>query len=311
MDETEKIKQAAEEFARQNKKRIAQELTDIAKFAPDEVPASVFMGGSPGAGKTEYSKNLIDSIERDQKHKVIRIDGDELRQYLPGYSGNNSYLFQGAISIIVDKIHDMAIDNKQTFLLDGTLSKYDKATSNIKRSLDKNRKVHIFYVYQKPEVAWKFTMAREKLEGRNIPKSIFIQSFLDSRYVIDRIRKDFNEKVVISLVKKNFETHAVEDVVEKPKPSESPSDFVIPGRYICDYKVFEYLKQIPKSPSGEYQLTDALKLLAKNEGLLAYEFEGHRYDTGDRLGYLEATLAYALKRDDLKDAVKKLIKTYV
>jgi adenylylsulfate kinase-like enzyme len=214
MDETEKIKQAAEEFARQNKKRIAQELTDIAKFAPDEVPASVFMGGSPGAGKTEYSKNLIDSIERDQKHKVIRIDGDELRQYLPGYSGNNSYLFQGAISIIVDKIHDMAIDNKQTFLLDGTLSKYDKATSNIKRSLDKNRKVHIFYVYQKPEVAWKFTMAREKLEGRNIPKSIFIQSFLDSRYVIDRIRKDFNEKVVISLVKKNFETHAVEDVVE-------------------------------------------------------------------------------------------------
>jgi UTP--glucose-1-phosphate uridylyltransferase len=115
----------------------------------------------------------------------------------------------------------------------------------------------------------------------------------------------------LTALSKNTKLHTVEDVVEKPKPSESPSDFVIPGRYICDYKVFEYLKQIPKSPSGEYQLTDALKLLAKNEGLLAYEFEGHRYDTGDRLGYLEATLAYALKRDDLKDAVKKLIKTYV
>lgn len=214
MDEAEKIKLAAEEFARANKKRIANELTDKAKFAPDDVPASVFMAGSPGAGKTEYSKNLIDDIEKDQKHKVIRIDGDELRQYLPGYSGSNSYLFQGAISIIVDKIHDVTIDNKQTFLLDGTLSKYEKASNNIKRSLDKGRKVHIFYVYQKPEVAWKFTMAREKLEGRNIPKLAFIQSFLDSRYVIDRIRNDFDERVVISLVKKNFETHAVEDVVE-------------------------------------------------------------------------------------------------
>lgn len=214
MNETEKIKLAAEEFARANKKRIAKELTDKAKYIPDEQPFSVFMAGSPGAGKTEYSKNLIESLEKNQKHKVIRIDGDELRQYLPGYSGNNSYLFQGAISIIVDKIHDMAIDNMQTFLLDGTLSKYDKAASNIKRSLDKGRQVRIFYVYQKPEVAWKFTTARETLEGRNIPKSAFIERFLESRQTIDRIRKDFDERVVIFLVKKNFETHAVEDIVE-------------------------------------------------------------------------------------------------
>jgi len=214
MDESEKIKLAAEEFARANKKRIAKELTDKTKYAPDELPFSVFMAGSPGAGKTEYSKNLIESLEKNQNHKVIRIDGDDLRQYLPGYSGNNSYLFQGAISIIVDKIHDMAIDNKQTFLLDGTLSKYDRAASNIIRSLDKDRQVRIFYVYQRPEVAWKFTVARETAEGRNIPKDAFIERFLDSRRTIDRIRKDFDERVVIFLVKKNFETHAVEDIVE-------------------------------------------------------------------------------------------------
>jgi adenylylsulfate kinase-like enzyme len=211
-DET--IKKQAEEFARSNKKRLAKELTDTSKYAPDEVPFSVFMAGSPGAGKTEYSKNLIDSLERNQKHKVIRIDGDELRQYLPGYSGNNSYLFQGAISIIVDKIHDMAIDNGQTFLLDGTLSKYNKAEDNINRSLNKSREIRIFYVYQKPEVAWKFTVARETAEGRNIPKDVFVESFLESRQTIDRIRKNFNEKVVIFLVKKNFETHVVEDIIE-------------------------------------------------------------------------------------------------
>ncbi len=211
-DET--IKKQAEEFARANKKRLAKELTDTSKYAPDEVPFSVFMAGSPGAGKTEYSKNLIDSLEKNQNHKVIRIDGDELRQYLPGYSGSNSYLFQGAISIIVDKIHDTAIDNKQTFLLDGTLSKYEKSAHNIKRSLDKDRQVRIFFVYQKPEVAWKFTVARETAEGRNIPKNGFIERFLDSRQTIDRIRKDFDERVVIFLVKKNFETHVVEDIIE-------------------------------------------------------------------------------------------------
>ena len=71
----------------------------------------------------------------------------------------------------------------------------------------------IFYVYQLPEIAWKFTEAREKLEGRNIPKSAFIDSFIESRETICRIRKDFDDKVVIFLVKKNFETHNVEEII--------------------------------------------------------------------------------------------------
>ena len=143
------LKQQAEEFARTHKKRLAKELTDISKFSPDATPVSVFMAGSLGAGKTEFSKRLIDSLEENKKHRVIRIDGDELRRLFPGYTGTNSYIFQSAVSIIVDKIHDMALENKQTFLLDGTLSKYDKAAENITRSLSKNRPVLIFYVYKK------------------------------------------------------------------------------------------------------------------------------------------------------------------
>lgn len=227
------IKKEAEEFAKLNKKSIAKKLTDPLKYAPDEMPISIFMAGSPGAGKTEYSKNLISILEKNKKHKVIRIDGDDVRQHLPGYTGKNSYIFQGATSIIVEKIHDMALENKQTFILDGTLSKYDKAVFNIKRSLDKSRTVFIFYVYQEPKVAWAYTLAREVVEGRNIPKNVFIQQFIDSKKTIKQIRKDFDSRVVISLVRKNFETNMVEDVVQIEQ-NGPPIDYYLGIEYTKD-----------------------------------------------------------------------------
>ncbi len=213
MDE-ETIKKQAEEFARAHRQQIAKELTDTSVYLSDQIPSSVFMAGSPGAGKTEYSRNFIKLLEEKMNHRVVRIDADELRERIPGYTGGNSFLFQTAVSLIVERVHDFVLDNKQTFILDGTLSKYDKAIFNIKRSLSKSRQVRIFYVYQKPDVAWAFTQAREKVEGRHIPKDVFIQQFLDSRETIDRIRKEFDDTVVISLVKKNFETHAVEDIID-------------------------------------------------------------------------------------------------
>ncbi len=223
-DET--INKQAEEFARANRQHMAKELTDISVYIPDVIPASVFMAGSPGAGKTEYSRNLIKILEEKMNHKVIRIDGDELRERMPGYTGNNFFLFQTAVSLVVERIHDLVLDNKQSFLLDGTLSKYDKAAANIKRSLSKGRQVRIFYVYQKPEVAWAFTKAREKVEGRHTPKDAFIQQFLDSRETIDRIRKDFDNGIVISLVKKNFETHAVEDLIQIRQDGPQIEDYL-------------------------------------------------------------------------------------
>lgn len=201
----EEVKKQAEEFAKANKKLIAKELTDISKYPPDATPISIFMAGSPGAGKTEYSKNFLSDLN------VIRIDGDELRSCIPGYTGKNSYLFQGAISIIVDKIHDLVLENNQTFLLDGTLSKYEKASHNIQRSLNKNRKVYIFYIYQDPNVAWEFTKEREIVEGRNIPKDVFIEQFLETQNTINRIRKEFGSNVNILLVKKNFKNDNVEE----------------------------------------------------------------------------------------------------
>ena len=85
----EEIKLNAIEFAKRNKNRIARELTAPNIYMPEKQPISVFMAGSPGAGKTELSKSLIEMLEKDSDRRVVRIDGDEVRRYFPEYTGNN------------------------------------------------------------------------------------------------------------------------------------------------------------------------------------------------------------------------------
>ena len=103
----------------------------------------------------------------------------------------------------------------------------------------------------------------------------------------------------------------VHELVEKPSPEVAPSRFAIPGRYILTPKIFDYLRSTQPGKGGEIQLTDALQVLAQKDRLIAYQFEGERYDTGDRLGYIDATLAYALKRPELAEAVMELMKKYL
>jgi glutaredoxin-related protein len=231
----EEIQAAAIAFAKKNKNRIANELTDVTKYPPDTVPASVFMAGSPGAGKTEFSKRSIEILERNSNitHDVIRIDGDELRLFFSDYTGTNSYLFQGAISIIIDRIHDRVLEQGQTFVLDGTLFDYEKAAKNIRRSLSKGRPVFIFYVYQEPTVAWKFTVAREQAEGRNIPKSAFIDGFLGARDTVERIQEEFGTEVVIHFVKNDFERNEVSTIAELGHQGKKIDDY-LPKRYTKD-----------------------------------------------------------------------------
>lgn len=205
----EQIKSEAISFAKKNKIRLAKEITNPVKYAPDIYPVSVFMAGSPGAGKTEYSRNLIkileENMQENQKCRVVRIDSDDIRPLIPGYTGNNSKLFQGAVSLVVEKVHDLVLHNKQNFILDGTFSKYEKAKSNIQRSLDEKREVIVFYVYQKPETAWRLTQAREIVEGRNIPKEAFIDEFLGARETIKKIAADFKNNITLFFAEKDFE----------------------------------------------------------------------------------------------------------
>ena len=97
-------------------------------------------------------------------------------------------------------------------------------------------------------------------------------------------------------------------MVEKPEPAEAPTTLATPGRYILNEKIFGLLEEIPRGAGGEYQLTDAINLLANRDSVYTYEFEGKRYDTGSLEGYLTATIDFALERDDLKEFAKQLIK---
>lgn len=95
--------------------------------------------------------------------------------------------------------------------------------------------------------------------------------------------------------------YTVNGLVEKPSLSEAPSNIAILGRYIINPGIFDILKDTKPGKGGEIQLTDALLELAKKEKMYAYNFEGKRYDVGNKQGFLEATVETALRRDDLKD----------
>ncbi len=101
---------------------------------------------------------------------------------------------------------------------------------------------------------------------------------------------------------KNIEgrVYKVQDMVEKPKAEEAPSNIAILGRYIITPRIFKYLETQGAGAGGEIQLTDALRRLAEDEAMYAYDFLGKRYDVGHVQGYLEASVEFALRRDDLK-----------
>ncbi|MDQ5893689.1 MAG: UDP-N-acetylglucosamine kinase [Patescibacteria group bacterium] len=204
MSEEALIKERAEEYARKNKKVIAKEITNLSLFIPDEFPVSVFMAGSPGAGKTESSRNLIEKLSKDS-HFVLRIDPDELRSKFSEYNGTNSSLFMSATSIIADNIQDCALKNKQSFVFDGTLSNLDRSKQNIQRSLNKNRFTQILYVYQEPLQAWNFVKAREQKDGRKVPLEAFINQYFLARTNTNLLKKEFGNKLRVDLVVKNID----------------------------------------------------------------------------------------------------------
>ena len=196
------VQVVALDFARKNKKDIAKRLTDASRFLPEDEPVSVFMAGSPGAGKTEASIELLAIVEENFA-EILRIDPDELRHEFPYYTGDNSWLFQPAVSVLVEKIHDLALKQKQSFLLDGTLTNYDKAKQNIARSLKKNRVVQILYVYQEPALAWEFVKSREAVEGRHIKRETFIDQYFAARNVVNQLKTAFGSDIRVDLLLKN------------------------------------------------------------------------------------------------------------
>jgi len=112
-------------------------------------------------------------------------------------------------------------------------------------------------------------------------------------------RQEVNRYGVIEPLEINGRLIEVKDLVEKPRPDEAPSNLAVIGRYILVPEIFPLLADVQPGAGGEIQLTDALRLLARQQRFYAYHFQGKRYDIGDKLGFLQATVEFALARPDL------------
>lgn len=105
--------------------------------------------------------------------------------------------------------------------------------------------------------------------------------------------------------------YRITDMVEKPEKEKAPSRLAIIGRYILPAEIFKYLERVQPGKNGEIQLTDAMRDYAKKHPFYGYVFEGNRYDAGDKLGYLQANIMYALKRKEMKAKLKEFLKEVI
>ena len=112
-----------------------------------------------------------------------------------------------------------------------------------------------------------------------------------------------------SPVQGNDRLYEVRNMVEKPKLADAPSNLAIIGRYILTPAIFEVLDSTPLGTGGELQLTDAMRLLLKQEKIFGYRYEGRRHDAGDKLGFLKATVEFALKRPELNPQFRDYLKS--
>ena len=121
-------------------------------------------------------------------------------------------------------------------------------------------------------------------------------------------KKDISGYGVIEPKKLDERVYQIMDMVEKPSPQDAPSDLAIIGRYILTPEIFTALEKTVPDKSGEIQLTYGLRHLLKNQVVYAYQFEGKRYDAGNKLGFLKATVEFALRRPDLGDKFREYLK---
>ena len=123
--------------------------------------------------------------------------------------------------------------------------------------------------------------------------------------------QDVNKYGIVGGLHIEDRVYKVKNLIEKPAVEEAPSNVAILGRYIITPKIFEILENTKPGKGNEIQLTDALLELIKHEAMYAYDFEGRRYDVGDKLGFLQATVEYALRKKELRDGFIEYLKTII
>lgn len=193
----------AEVFVKKNWHIIKQRFANDEIYLPAEYPVSIFMAGSPGAGKTEVSKRLLQKFEAP----VVRIDADEIRLLFDGYTGDNAFVFQSACTMAVNNIFGHCLKRKLNLILDATFA-YKGALHNIEASLKKERKVEIYFIFQDPLKAWELTQARELVEHRRVTKKIFIESFFNAIENANKAKDMFGNRIDLNLIIKELNSES-------------------------------------------------------------------------------------------------------
>jgi len=184
-------------WARKNKKLIAREFIRRIKQPQREQPIGIFTAGLPGVGKTEFTQELI----RDLVDKPLRIDMDEVAELIEGYSANKASIFRGGASVILAKIYDEATKAKIDFIFDGTFA-HGNALLNMKRAIDHGYVTKIYFIYQEPQIAWKFTQDRELVEKRHIDREGFMDAYYKLYENMQQLQEQFKD-VTISVIHKD------------------------------------------------------------------------------------------------------------
>jgi UTP--glucose-1-phosphate uridylyltransferase len=154
-------------------------------------------------------------------------------------------------------------------------------------------------------------LADDLLDGSPPVLCQMLQVYKKSRSSVLAVEKISPEKSsaygVIEGIDEGYGTYKLSRIVEKPRAEDAPSNLGVVGRYILTPNIFQHIRQLNPGSGGEYQLTDAIESLLRVEKVMAYEFKGVRYDCGDKLGYLKATVEFALKHTEFSVEFKSYL----
>jgi UDP-N-acetylglucosamine kinase len=185
-------------------------------FETQERPVFLYTAGAPGAGKTEFSRNLIKGVNVDGDLRgMVVIDADEIRKIFVdfGYNGKNSDEYRRAVNKGVEILFDNCLKYKYNALCDSTFASQKASEKNIIRNLKIDAKIMIVYVYQDPVLSWYFTKNREKKEGRKIERDFFLDSYFNSIENIKLIQNKYKDQVDVFFVKKDLKNNIEKIIV--------------------------------------------------------------------------------------------------
>lgn len=206
------------------RKHIARDYLRRNNFTTSENPVGIVTAGLPGAGKTEFTQQLLERME----DYPVRLDMDEIARLIDGYAPNIADDFRGDASIILSKVYDEVLKRKIHYVLDGTFAG-SPAISNITRAIDKGYAIKLYFIHQQPQIAWEFTKAREQVEHRAIDKVKFIESYFRMYEKLIKLQS-MDLPIAISVVTKNqfnqigATKEDVKDIVQQVPPLLSRID---------------------------------------------------------------------------------------